>query len=122
VALRRNRGRLAGLIPRSLMGSARRLLMGSAVPGRSATGLRKRSTPRLLGLLTLGMTLGGCAAYVEVMREPRTGEVQTCRAIGWGAAGVRRATVERAVCLATLRSLGFRPVPSPGRSGAFEAP
>ena len=61
---------------------------------------------RLLGLTVLA---AGCVAPTTMMVNPRTGDVQQCRAIGEGLEGVSVANASHDKCVQQLRIIGYKP-------------
>ena len=88
-----------------------------AVDVKNASGRRVDAVARigarrtLWGLLVVACAavLSGCVSYTTVLVDSETGMRQTCESTGWGLSGARRAAFERAACVETLKSLGYRP-------------
>lgn len=64
---------------------------------------------RWMGFVGLVVVLSGCATPTTMMVNPRTGDVQQCRAIGQGLEGVSVANASHDKCVEQLRGLGYNP-------------
>ena len=63
---------------------------------------------RWVSLVVLVVLLSGCATPTTMMVNPRTGDVQQCRAMGQGLEGVSLANASHDKCVEQLRGLGYK--------------